>query len=121
MAQYEITLILRPEGTEEQLKHTVAHAGELITKEGGVITATEAWGRRRLTFTLKKQREGVFFLLRVQGEPAAMDRLKRAFRLEEIILRVMIVRVDDAAAAATTTTGAPPQHQYERGGGSWRA
>lgn len=119
MAQYEITLILRPEGTEEQLKQTVARAEELITKEGGTITATEAWGRRRLTFTLKKQREGVYFLLRAQGEPTAMDRLKRAFRLEESILRVMIVRLDEAAAAAATT-GAPPQHQYERGG-SWRA
>ena len=119
MAQYEITLILRPEGMEEQLKQTVARAGELITKEGGAITATEAWGRRRLTFTLKKQREGVYFLLRVQGEPEAMDRLKRAFRLEETILRVMIVRADDAAA--TVATGAPPLHQYERGGGSWRA
>src|SRR3989338_9443284 len=108
MAHYEIVLILRQEGTEEQLKQTVARAEELIKKEGGAITATEPWGRRRLTFTLKKQREGVYYLLKVQGEPPAMDRLKHAFRMEEIILRVMIVRVDPAAAAPAAAAGAPP-------------
>src|SRR3989338_3949946 len=98
MAHYEIVLILRPEGTEEQLKQMLTRAEDLIKKEGGTIPATDPGGSRRVAFAHKKQREGVYFLLRVDGEPAAMDRLKRAFRLEESILRLMTVRADAQAA-----------------------
>ena len=93
---FEITLILRPEGTEEHVKQALARVEQVIRKEQGVITATESWGRRRLAFPLKKQREGVYYLLRVTAEPSAVDRFKRAFRLEDAIVRVMVIRTPTA-------------------------
>ena len=113
MHPYEIVLILRPEGTEEQLKQAVARVEELIKKEGGAVTATEPWGRRRLAFPIKKQREGVYYLLRANADPLAIDRLKRSLRLEEAIVRVMIVRATletpMTAPARSVTLGARPE------------
>ena len=100
--QYEIVFIFRSEGTEEQLKQVVSRAEEFIKKEGGVITATEPWGRRRLAFPINKQKEGVYFLLKVTAEPAVMDHLKQAYRLDETLVRVMIVTADPAASIVPT-------------------
>ena len=96
---YELVLILRPEGTEEQLKTVLSRSEELIKKEGGQVVATEVWGRRRLAFPIKKQREGVYYLLRVALEASTVGRIKQALQLEEAIVRAMLLRSDDEAAA----------------------
>jgi len=96
---YELVVILRPEGTEEQCKTILSRIEEVMKKEGGQITATEAWGRRRLAFPIKKQREGVYYLLRLSLEPSAVGRIKEAFRLDETIVRTMLLRSDEEASA----------------------
>ena len=110
---YEIVVILRPEGTEDHVKQLLTKTEELIKKEGCTIATTESWGRRRLAFPIKKQKEGVYYLLKVDAEAPAIDRVKHAFRLDESIIRVMIVRADDALAVApargTVTLGQRPE------------
>lgn len=104
--QHEFMIIFRTEGTEEQAKQLLARTEALMKKEGGTIMASEPWGRRRLAFPIKKQRDGLYHLFRVQTEPAAIARLARAFRLEEAILRVLIVRAE--AQPPASAVAAPP-------------
>ena len=103
---YEIMLILRPEGTEEHVKQVVARAEELIKKEGGTLVASDPWGRRRLTFPIRKQREGLYHVFRATADATAVARMQRGFRLEESTLRVMIVRAEELATVAATASAA---------------
>ena len=114
---YELVCILRADGTEDQNKQLVTRIEDLIKKEGGTITATEPWGRRRFAFPIKKQREGLYVLVTLQAEPTVIDRVKRSFRLDESIVRVMITRVEpgQAAAAAQARTTAVLTTSREEG------
>lgn len=102
--EYEIVLILRPEGSDDQIKQEIARVEELLKKDGAQVTTTELWGRRRLAFPIRKQREGVYVMLRVTGEPAALENLKRSFRLDETVVRTLILRADEV----TPPTGVAP-------------
>lgn len=110
MAQaYEITVILRPEGTDEQIKQHVTRVEEQVRKEGGALTATESWGRRRLAFPLKKQREGVYILLRAELDGPTVQRVQRALRLDDQVLRAMIIAADEASTGqAVPARGVTP-------------
>jgi len=97
-------MILRPELSEEQMKQLVARVEDAILKAGGQIEQSQAWGRRRLASPIAKHREGVYHLVVFQVDPAAIDRLRRAYRLDEQILRALIVRQDQRHPAPAAVT-----------------
>jgi small subunit ribosomal protein S6 len=92
--RYEVALILRTDGSEEQIQRYVARAEEVITKDGGSILHTDARGRRRLAYPISKQREGIYHFLTVDADPLLVEQWRRSFRLDDAILRVLILRAE---------------------------
>jgi len=60
---------------------------------GAEITKTENWGKRRLAYEIKKQREGTYAVLEVSAEPAMVKEFERQLRLNENVLRFMSTRI----------------------------
>ena len=56
--QYETTFIIGGSIEESLIETTVAHVEELITRNGGVISATNRWGRKRLAYPIEKKNNG---------------------------------------------------------------
>jgi len=65
-----------------------------VTEAGGTITKTDVWGRRRLAYALRKQREGQYVLFEFQVEPSFSSTLDRNIRFLEPVLRHMIITLD---------------------------
>ncbi|MBI4354969.1 MAG: 30S ribosomal protein S6 [Candidatus Omnitrophica bacterium] len=101
MHRYEAMMILRPELSEDQMKQLVARIEDALVKSGGQIESSQAWGRRRLAYPIAKSREGVYHLIVFRVEPAAIERLRKSYRLDEQILRALIVRQDHQPAPVT--------------------
>ena len=92
MNQYEAVFILNPDLQESDLEKAVHAATSMITKEGGEVKKEESWGKKTMTFRLKKHNEGVYHRVEFDIEPGKISALKREFGLNDNILRVMIVR-----------------------------
>jgi small subunit ribosomal protein S6 len=90
---YEILVIVDSRPTDEEVAAVLVQLGELIKGLGAEITNVENWGKRRLAYDIRKQREGTYGVLTVSAEPAMIKEFERQLRLNEKVLRFLSVRV----------------------------
>ncbi len=109
-------MILDPRLTDEEIAQLGSRVQEGLVALGGEVVTSEDWGRRRLLFELRKQREGHYVLLQVRATPAIVREYERQLRLNEAVLRFMTTRVverrrkgapEPAAGAAAVEPAVP--------------
>ena len=105
--RYEALFILRAAGTEEDMTRTAAQLEEPIKRLGGNLEGRQGLGRRKLAFRIAKQSEGHYHLLKFSAPTERLVELERVYRLNEAILRFLIVSDDHAAAPKPTPTAQP--------------
>ncbi|CAG0945913.1 partial 30S ribosomal protein S6, partial [Anaerolineae bacterium] len=54
------------------------------------VDKVDVWGRRKMAYIIKKQREGQYVLLNVTMNPATTADLERNLRYQEPIIRHML-------------------------------
>ena len=89
--EYEALIIFRASTTEPELARTVGQCEEQIKKLGGRIAVSNSMGRRRLAFRIARQSEGYYHLLRFHAPTGQVVALERLLRLNEAIVRFMIL------------------------------
>ena len=89
MRIYEGAFIFRPSLDEAGLAEEMGKVDELITAEGGESKEWDKWGKRRLAYEIKGERDGYYAFLTFEADPAAIEKLVEAYRLRENILRNM--------------------------------
>jgi small subunit ribosomal protein S6 len=92
MRDYELTLIVRPEVDEVNLATLEGKVKDLIAEKGGQVTQVEHWGRRRMAYSIKKIEEGQYVFMLAQLPAQSPLELERQLRLNEQILRYLLVR-----------------------------
>lgn len=90
MRNYETVMILKPELEGDALDIASREAFDLIKKHKGEIEAVDAWGKKALSFKIRKQKKGAFFLVRFKADPSNIKKIKREFTLDENILRALV-------------------------------
>jgi small subunit ribosomal protein S6 len=90
---YEILVIMDPRPTDEEVAAMLVQLGEQIKGLGAEVTNVENWGKRRLAYDIRKQREGTYGVLTVNAEPATIKEFERQLRLNENVLRFLSTRV----------------------------
>ena len=96
MNKYEAMFIIKPDLNEEERKALFAQIQEAIVKNNGQVTNAAIWAeKRKLVFPLKKQQEGVYYLVNLSVPAEAITKLEYTFKLNEQILRVMILSLKD--------------------------
>ena len=91
MRHYELMVILDPELEERTIAPSLDRFLTVVTKSGGTVK-TEIWGRRRLAYEIKKQVEGIYAIVTIESEPAAVAELDRQLNLNESVLRTKLMR-----------------------------
>ena len=92
---YEILLIADPNLGEPEVDALAATVQGYIEKEGARVQKVEKWGKKRLAYLVKKQREGSYVLLVVEGRAAIVKELERRIRVTDGVLKFITVRVDE--------------------------
>jgi small subunit ribosomal protein S6 len=98
--QYELVCIAPPESTEEALADLHQQVAGIVERFGASIDNTENWGRRRLAYEIAGHREGVYVVETINGPAELVPELDRRLRVLDIVIRHMIVRVDEELAVA---------------------
>jgi small subunit ribosomal protein S6 len=93
MRNYELVCVVQPELDETAFKGVVDRISSWITEAGGSVDKVEVWGRRRMAYQIRKQREGQYVLLNVSLDPKATSGLERNIRYLEPVLRHMLSTV----------------------------
>ena len=99
---YEALVILKAGGTEQEVARCAAQLEELIKKLGGKVANSQSLGRRRLAFRISRQTEGYYHLLRFHAPTDQVVELERLFRLNEVIVRFMILSEEELAPLPAT-------------------
>ncbi len=105
---YEGLFILKAAGTEQDQARTAAQLEETVRKVGGTIESAQPWGRRRLAFPIGREREGHYQLLRFRLETQQLREIDRLCRLNEAIVRFLILSVEEQAPGAEAAVAAAP-------------
>jgi small subunit ribosomal protein S6 len=95
MHNYEFTFIVHPDVEDEGMTGVVEKVSQFITTGGGQVTDVNHWGRRRLAYPIRRQREGYYVLMHVQLDPQSINELERNLKLTEEVIRYLLVRVED--------------------------
>ena len=90
---YEILVIVDPRPTDEEVATLLTQLGENLKALGGEVTKLENWGKRRLAYDIRKQREGTYAVFEVSAEPAMIKEFERQLRLNENVLRFLSTQV----------------------------
>ncbi len=94
MRNYEVVLLFHPEMDETALKEQVEKIKGWITEAGGSVAKVDFWGKRRLAYEIRKQREGHYVALKTQMAPAFGSVLERNLRFTEPVMRFIITNAD---------------------------
>ena len=90
---YEILIIIDPRPTDEEAAALLTQLGEQIKTLGAEVSKVENWGKRRLSYEIRKQREGTYAVLEVSAEPSTIKEFERQLRLNENVLRFLSTQV----------------------------
>ena len=91
MRNYEVVLIVHPDLDETALKGVVDRVQGWITEAGGTISRLDQWGKRRMAYSIRKQREGQYVYIEAQFAPTLSAVLERNLRFLEPVLRFSVI------------------------------
>ena len=95
MNQYEVTFVVDPVLSGDEIKSTAQTYVDLITTEGGEIVFTDEMGLRQLAYPIKKRTTGVYYCIEYKVPNGEMiSKMELAFRRDERIMRFLTVRLD---------------------------
>ena len=92
---YEVMFIIRPDVTDEDMDKLISNFEHAVTGHQGAVKSVDKMGKRRLAYTVRKFREGLYILLTVEGGGEVMQELERRLRVTEPVIKFLTVRVDE--------------------------
>lgn len=98
--QYELMYIVSPELGDQEVTDLHAQIEGIVSRFDGRIDKTEPWGRRRLAYPIRRQREGNYVLEFITGPSEMIKELDRRLKVIDPVIRHLIVRVDEDVRVA---------------------
>ncbi|RLB11089.1 MAG: 30S ribosomal protein S6 [Deltaproteobacteria bacterium] len=96
MKYYETLYLIRPDLEVEDYKGVIEKYHKIIEANNGVIINVDEWGKRSLAYNVERFRDGFYVLVRFCGEPDLPDKLLKDFRLDESVLKYIVVKLKDS-------------------------
>ena len=95
MNKYEIMFVVRPDMEEAEIKATAEEMKKVLENGKATITEEKSMGQRELAYEVKKFKTGYYFLYIVESNSDAIDEFDRVVRINEKVIRHLIVKVED--------------------------
>lgn len=94
MRFYETMFVVKPTLTQEEITQKIDFYKASIINNGGEINATLDMGMRNLAYEIKKNKRGYYFVIYFKAEPKLVLELERLYRINEDILRFIIIKYE---------------------------
>jgi small subunit ribosomal protein S6 len=101
--KYELVYIVSPEASDDQVADLHKQVEAIVQRIGGEIERTDNWGRRRLAYEIGRHKEGTYVLEVINGTGELMKEIDRRIKVTDLIIRHLVVRVDEAQGVIERT------------------
>jgi small subunit ribosomal protein S6 len=91
--QYEVSILYHPD-LEIDLQKAEDRIKKIIEDNGGKITKTDNWGKRKLAYPIKKQDFAVYVFYTVDIPAENISKVEQTFNITDEIIRFLITRPD---------------------------
>lgn len=98
ISTYEVAVLYHPD-LEIDLDKAEARVTKIITDNGGKITKTDNWGKRKLAYPIKKQDFAVYVFYTVEAPADAPAKIEQTFNITDEIIRFLVTKPDLKAMA----------------------
>jgi small subunit ribosomal protein S6 len=112
--QYELVYIITPEASDQEIADLHTQIEQIVQRFNGTIDKTENWGRRKLAYEIGHHREATYVVETISGQGELMKEIDRRLRVIDLVIRHLIVRVDEELRVAERTRDARKANQARR-------
>ncbi len=93
MRKYELVCIVQPDLDETAFNGVLDRVKGWVTEAGGSVDKVDVWGKRKLAYQIRKNREGNYVLFNLSLQPTTTAALEQNIRYTETVLRHMLTLV----------------------------
>jgi small subunit ribosomal protein S6 len=93
MRQYELVTVLNSE--EEEFKSGKQAIVDLLSQYKAIDVKEEDMGDRPLSYPIKKKTRAHYVLYRMSFDPASIASLERAIKLNPLVLKHLVVKIEE--------------------------
>ncbi|MFC1628032.1 30S ribosomal protein S6 [Gemmatimonadota bacterium] len=97
MRHYEVMIVLAPDQAEDGFNKQLERFKKIIEDGGGSVVNDDRWGIRSLAYPIKKYDQGFYTVIEWESTPDLLTELDHTLRLEENVLRHMVIHLDTTA------------------------
>ena len=94
MNLYETLLIVTPEADDDGVNAVIGDLRTSIESDGGTVLQAGVWQRRQLAYAVQGKTEGIYVLIYAEGPVTLPAVVKDRMRLDEAVIRDMVVRLE---------------------------
>lgn len=91
---YESVFIFKPELTDDEIETSIQKIEGIISNNNGKVIKIERWGKKRLSYDIKRNKQGFYILIQHESESERLSELRNIYQLIEDILRYQVIRLD---------------------------
>ena len=95
MNKYEIMFIVKPDMEEAEIKKVAEAMKKVLTDKKAKIIEEKSMGQRELAYEINKFTTGYYYLFIIEAEKEAEQEFNRVARINENLLRHLIVKVEE--------------------------
>jgi small subunit ribosomal protein S6 len=89
LREYETLVVMNPELADDAAGQAVDRLKEVLDKKKATILREEKWGKRKLSFEVKKHARGHYFLLHYVAPVGAVEEVERTCRNIDQVIRFL--------------------------------
>jgi small subunit ribosomal protein S6 len=101
--KYELVYVVSPDATDEQVAELHTQVEAIVQRMNGQLEKTDNWGRRKLAYEIGRHKEGTYVLEVINGDGELMKEIDRRFKVTDLIIRHLVVRVDEEQGVVERT------------------
>lgn len=95
MKAYELLYFVAPTIDDDSRAAVTKRIEGAIAQGNGVIDNVEAWGKRKLAYEINGLNDGDYTLVDFHADPTSVAELDRVLRINDAVVRHIIVKRDD--------------------------
>lgn len=115
MAQYEIAVLYHPD-LEVDLTKAEERVTKILADNGGKVTATDNWGKRKLAYAIKGNEHAVYVFYTVEMPGEGVARVESTLNITDEVIRFLITKPDLKAIAKAEAAKAEKAEQAAKRG-----
>lgn len=115
MNQYEIAVLYHPD-LEIDLEKATGKVEKIFTDNGGAITNTDNWGKRKMAYPIKGHESAVYVMYTLDLPGQSVRKVEATLNITDEVIRFLITRPDlKAIAKAEALKAEKAKKAAERG------